>query len=121
MEELSVAQIKRNRAMYLALSTLSLLFLGLIYAFSMFAAPMSQYFELEKEAVGLTFNIMMITFCIGAVVGSQIEKAMGLRTSLLVAAVMFLVGICGHRPLRRTAMSPCSICSTALLPALASA
>ena len=77
MEELSVAQIKRKRAMYLALSTLSLLFLGLIYAFSMFAAPMSQYFELEKEAVGLTFNIMMITFCIGAVVGSQIEKAMG--------------------------------------------
>ena len=47
MEELSVAQIKRKRAMYLALSTLSLLFLGLIYAFSMFAAPMSQYFELE--------------------------------------------------------------------------
>ena len=95
MEELSVAQIKRKRAMYLALSTLSLLFLGLIYAFSMFAAPMSQYFELEKEAVGLTFNIMMITFCIGAVVGSQIEKAMGLRTSLLVAAVMFLVGFAG--------------------------
>ena len=45
--------------------------------------------------MGLTFNIMMITFCIGAVVGSQIEKAMGLRTSLLVAAVMFLVGFAG--------------------------
>ena len=118
MEELSVAQIKRKRAMYLALSTLSLLFLGLIYAFSMFAAPMSQYFELEKEAVGLTFNIMMITFCIGAVVGSQIEKAMGLRTSLLVAAVMWDLRA---RASSHTAMSPCSICSTALLPALASA
>lgn len=120
MEELSVAQIKRKRAMYLALSTLSLLFLGLIYAFSMFAAPMSQYFELEKEAVGLTFNIMMITFCIGAVVGSQIEKAMGLRTSLLVAAVSSSWDLRAQAS-SHTAMSPCSICSTALLPALASA
>ena len=38
--------------LYLALSTLTLLFLGLIYAFSMFAAPICTTFGLEKAAVG---------------------------------------------------------------------
>lgn len=95
MRELSVDQIKRKRVVYLALSTVSLLFLGLIYAFSMFAAPMCQAFGLEKAAVGLTFNIMMITFCLGAVIGSQIEKRLGVRGTLIVAGVMFFAGFAG--------------------------
>ncbi len=46
-------EIKRKRIMYLTLSTLTLLFLGLIYAFSMFAAPMCVTFGLEKADVAL--------------------------------------------------------------------
>ncbi|WP_417142466.1 MFS transporter [Raoultibacter massiliensis] len=95
MPELSIAQIKRTRSLYLALSTLALLFLGLIYAFSMFAAPMSAAFGLDKVAVGLTFNIMMITFCFGAIGGSQIEKNLGTKGALIVAAVLFLCGFAG--------------------------
>ncbi len=94
MEEMSVSQIKKSRALYLTLSTVTLLFLGLIYAFSMFAAPMCQSFGLEKSAVGLTFNIMMILFCIGAVVGSQIEKAVGVKATI-IGAVLFAVGFIG--------------------------
>lgn len=88
-------EIKKKRSVYLVLSAVSLLFLGLIYAFSMFAAPMCQSFGLEKSAVGLTFNIMMITFCIGAVVGSQIEGKIGVRNTLIIAAIMFLAGFAG--------------------------
>ena len=95
MSEMTESQIKSKRVLYLALSTITLLFLGLIYAFSMFAAPMCKTFELEKAAVGLTFNIMMITFCVGAVIGSQIEKKIGVKGSILVAAVMFAVGFIG--------------------------
>ena len=95
MEEMSVSQIKKSRALYLTLSTVTLLFLGLIYAFSMFAAPMCQSFGLEKSAVGLTFNIMMILFCIGAVVGSQIEKAVGVKATIIIGAVLFAVGFIG--------------------------
>ncbi len=95
MEEMSVSQIKKSRALYLTLSTVTLLFLGLIYAFSMFAAPMCQSFGLEKSAVGLTFNIMMILFCIGAVVGSQIEKAVGVKAPIIIGAVLFAVGFIG--------------------------
>ncbi len=92
---MSVSQIKRNRAIYLTLSTITLLFLGLIYAFSMFAAPMCQAFGLEKSQIGLTFNIMMILFCIGAVIGSQIEKALGVKITIIIGAVLFAIGFIG--------------------------
>lgn len=95
MEEMTASQIKGRRALYLTLSTITLLFLGLIYAFSMFAAPMCQTFGLERAQIGLTFNIMMILFCIGAVVGSQIEKALGVKVTIIIGAVLFAAGFIG--------------------------
>ena len=95
MTELSVNQIKSKRIVYLILSTVTLLFLGLIYAFSMFKQPMCDTFGLEAGPVGLTFNIMMITFCVGAVIGSQIEKKLGVKGSIIVSAIMFAVGFIG--------------------------
>lgn len=59
MPDTTTEYIKSRRLLYLALSTAALLFLGLIYAFSMFSAPMSAAFGLDKAAVGLTFNIML--------------------------------------------------------------
>ena len=38
---------------------------------------------------------MMVAFCIGAVIGSQIEKAIGVRSTLVIAALMFLGGFVG--------------------------
>lgn len=95
MPELTIERIKGMRMRYLAIATAALLFLGLIYAFSMFAAPMSATFGLEKSAVGLTFNIMMITFCFGAFAGSQLELKIGTRGALFVAANLFLCGFAG--------------------------
>ena len=95
MSDLSISQIKSRRTVYLALSTLALLFLGLIYAFSMFAAPITNSFGLDKAAVGLTFNIMMITFCVGAVIGSQLDARLGVKPSLIIAAALFLLGFAG--------------------------
>ena len=88
-------QARRTRAKYLALSTFTLLFLGLIYAFSMFAAPMCEAFGLKKSEIGLTFNIMMIAFCFGSILGSQIEKMLGLRAAIVCSAVLFLAGFAG--------------------------
>lgn len=95
MEELTVSQIKSKRIVYLVVSTITLLFLGLIYAFSMFKGPMCTSFNIDSDAMGLTFDIMMIVFCIGAVIGSQIEKIMGVKPTIIIAAVMFAVGFIG--------------------------
>ena len=95
MTDMTVSQIKSKRMVYLALSTITLLLLGLIYAFSMFAAPMCQTFGLEKTDVALTFNIMMIAFCIGCVGGSYVEKFAGTRGALILAGLLFFVGFAG--------------------------
>ncbi len=91
--ELTEQQIKSKRTVYLCLSTLVLLFLGLIYAFSMFAKPMIQDFGLS--GVGITFNIMMIAFCTGCVGGSFVDKKLGVRNSLIVCAILFAIGFIG--------------------------
>ena len=93
--DLTISQVKSKRSLYLVLSTLTLLFLGLIYAFSMFAAPMCTTFGYERADVALTFNIMMIAFCVGCIAGSQIDKHLGVNVALIVAAVMFLIGFAG--------------------------
>lgn len=95
MTTMTVDQARRRRLGLLACSTITLLFLGLIYAFSMFAAPLSQTFGLPASEVSLTFNIMMIAFCLSAVVGSQMERRLGTRPTLAIAAVAFLVAFAG--------------------------
>ena len=95
MSDLTVQQIKSKRMVFLVLSTITLLFLGLIYAFSMFAAPMCEFFGLERSQIGLTFNIMMIMFCLGCVGGSIVDKKLGVKGALVIAALMFAIGFIG--------------------------
>lgn len=95
MGEMTVQQIKGKRNVYLALSTFTLLFLGLIYAFSMYAAPMCVTFGLEKAQIGLTFNIMMIAFCLGAIGGAFVEKRVGVKLSIIIGAILFAAGFIG--------------------------
>ena len=59
MSDMTKEQIQKKRSVYLALSTATLLFLGLIYAFSMFAAPMCQAFGLDPADIRLTFNLLV--------------------------------------------------------------
>ncbi|MBX9032838.1 MFS transporter [Gordonibacter massiliensis (ex Traore et al. 2017)] len=110
MSETTVARVKSERMRTLACSTFALLFLGLIYAFSMFAAPMSAAFELEKGAIGLTFNIMMIAFCIGAVVGSQVERRIGVKGAIVIAAVLFFAGFAGTGLLAKGSIAVVYLC-----------
>lgn len=92
MEEMAVGDIKRVRVRYLALSTITLLFLGLIYAFSMFAGPMCETFGLEKSEIGLTFNIAMIVTSLGTLVGSQFDMRFGLKFALVSTGVFSCIG-----------------------------
>ena len=92
METMTIDEIKRVRVKYLALSTLTLLFLGLIYAFSMFAGPMCEEFGLDSSQIGLTFNIAMIVTSLGTVVGSQFDMRLGLKVALISTGVFSCIG-----------------------------
>ena len=90
--DMTIDQIKKVRVKYLALSTLALLFLGLIYAFSMFSAPMCEIFGLEKSQIGLTFNIAMIVTSLGTIVGSQFDMRLGLKVALISTGLFSCIG-----------------------------
>ena len=92
---MNLEQVKRKRAVYLVVSTVSLAVFGLIYAWSIFATPLSTEFGWDRGALQNTFNILMICFCIAQLVGGIIVKKIGSRTTLLIAGVLALVGFGG--------------------------
>ncbi|NLP18061.1 MAG: OFA family MFS transporter [Firmicutes bacterium] len=72
--------------------TILMLFLGLIYAWSLFAAPLEDFFNWNRSQTSMTFSISMITFCLGNVISSMILRRSQPRTVVLTSAGLFLLG-----------------------------
>lgn len=87
---------ENNRWISLIAGTLMLLFLGLIYAWSIFKKPFSaEYPDWTLAQISMTFTISMIFFCLGAFVAGNISKKLGTRKILWLAALLLLVGFFG--------------------------
>lgn len=86
----------KKRWLYLGISTLALLFLGLIYAWSIFKAPFSELFTTWTVGqLSMTFTISMICFCLGGFVGGLTSKKLSLKLRLFISAVALFVGFFG--------------------------
>ena len=82
-----------KRWIYLGTGTLTLLFLGLIYAWSIFRTPFGEMFpDWSISQLSLTFTISMIFFCLGGFAGGLLSKRLSIRARMLMSAVMLLVG-----------------------------
>ena len=82
-----------KRWLYLGTGTLTLLFLGLIYAWSIFRTPFSELFpDWSISQLSLTFTISMIFFCLGGFAGGLLSKRLSIRVRMLISAVMLFVG-----------------------------
>jgi OFA family oxalate/formate antiporter-like MFS transporter len=82
-----------KRWIYLAAGTLTLLFLGLIYAWSIFRTPFSELFpDWSISQLSLTFTISMIFFCLGGFAGGLLSKRLSIRVRMLISAAMLFVG-----------------------------
>ena len=85
--------MNNKRWLYLGVATISTLFLGLIYAWSLFRAPFSEVFKTwTVTQMSMTFTISMIMFCLGGLIGGQLGKKFGVKVRILIAAVLLLVG-----------------------------
>ena len=82
-----------KRWLYLGMGTLTLLFLGLIYAWSIFRTPIGELFpDWSISQLSLTFTISMIFFCLGGFAGGLMSKKLSIRARMLISAVMLLIG-----------------------------
>jgi hypothetical protein len=76
----------------LFIGTFLMLFLGLIYAWSLFAAPLEQAFNWNRSQTSITFSISMITFCLGSIISGIILRKRPPGNIILVSAMLFLTG-----------------------------
>ena len=95
MAEMTRSEIMKKRRGLLAASAAAMFLLGLIYAFSMFATPISTTFHLNPSDVSLTFNIAMIATALGTLFGSALDIKFGLRLALFATGLLSLVGFAG--------------------------
>ena len=85
--------VSNRRWLYLGTGTLTLLFLGLIYAWSLFRTAFGELFpDWSIAQLSLTFTISMIFFCLGGFAGGLLSRKLSIRTRMLISAAMLLAG-----------------------------
>lgn len=79
-----------KRWLYLVLGTVSMLFAGIIYGWSILKSPFAAWWT--PSDLALNFTITMTCFCIGGFVGAKISKKFGIRIAIFSAAVLSCAG-----------------------------
>ena len=69
-----------------------MLFSGVLYAWSILKVPFKESYGYTDSELSLNFTLTMCFFCLGAFFGSLICKRAGVRTTLLISAVLVLGG-----------------------------
>jgi OFA family oxalate/formate antiporter-like MFS transporter len=80
---------------YVAGGILLLLALGLVYAWSIFVAPLEAEFKWQRSETSLAFSICMSMFCIGGIATGLITKKWAPRVVIWITAVLVGVGFIG--------------------------
>jgi len=77
---------------YLVLCTLLLLFLGLIYAWSVFRIPLETEFGWTASQASLVFSVSMMLFCLGGLASGIMQRRLSIRITVICSAVCMLAG-----------------------------
>ena len=81
-----------KRWAYLATGVFSMLFAGVLYAWSILKAPLAAEFGWSASELALNFTLAMSFFCIGGLLGAQISKRIGHRVALVIAGSLSAAG-----------------------------
>ena len=77
---------------YLIIGVLSMMFAGVLYAWSILKSPLSAEFGWSTSALALNFTLAMSFFCIGGLLGANLAKKMGHRITLIIAGLLSFLG-----------------------------
>lgn len=81
-----------KKTMLIIGSAFIMLFLGLVYAWSIFVAPLESEFGWTRDETSLTFTICMSFFCIGILLTAQLRKILIVPVIILINGVIILIG-----------------------------
>ena len=81
-----------QRGFYLATAAVSMLFAGIIYAWSILKAPLSAEFGWDQQQLTLNFTLTMCFFCIGGLIAGLALKKVSLRLILILSGIMVGAG-----------------------------
>ena len=81
---------KRN--LMLVIGIFSMLFAGVIYAWSIIKAPLSSEFGWSAPDLALNFTLTMCAFCLGGFLGSILSKKIGVKIPTVASGVIAGLG-----------------------------
>ena len=85
--------IKISTASYLLEGLIVLLFLGLIYGWSIFRSPLEAIFpNWTPTQMSVTFTISIIFFCVGGFLSGKVANRVSHRVVMICSAILVLVG-----------------------------
>lgn len=80
------------RWFYMFIGVVSMLFAGVLYAWSILKAPLAAEFGWGASALALNFTLAMTFFCIGGLLGAWLSGRAGHRKALVVSAILSAAG-----------------------------
>ena len=69
------------------------LFLGIIYVWSVFVLPVSEYFKWEASSVKLTSSFMLCCFVLGILIGGKLQVKIGTSKIVLFGGLFMAAGM----------------------------
>ncbi len=81
-----------KRWLYLAAGVFTMLFSGVLYAWSILKIPFKTDFNWSDSVLAFNFTLTMCFFCLGAFFGSLICKKLGTKITLILAGVLVGTG-----------------------------
>ena len=84
--------MQKKRLMQLIIGAAMLLFLGLIYGWSVFVAPLEAEFGWQRAETSLVFTISMVCFCLGGFASGLLLKKYSYRMVLRLCALCLFAG-----------------------------
>lgn len=80
------------RWFYLALGGVTMLCIGSIYGWSVLKVPMAQEFGWGASALSMAYSLASCVFCLCSILGSWLQKRLGLRPMLVIGAAAIFAG-----------------------------